>query len=324
MPWSVAGGIASHDFVRCSIDKLVGIGELARRTGVTVRTIRFYCDEGLLEVTRSAGGHRMFDAERAAERLMLVRRLRTLGLGLDAIAEVVHGRRSVGEAVAAESARVEAEFRSLAWRRAALRAVEAAVPVERNQRLALLTVAVDGAAAYRCLVRFWQQVLAPISRREVDGWVEWNIPEPPADPSAEEVVAYAELAALATDSGMNGAVRQQLFRHRPETIRDLRGLYSQVGGVMADVVPLVSKGVRPRGGAELDRYVGAHAGARGERDSPRFREQLLGNATDTDHRIHRYWALTTRFLGPRITVGQAHNWVYDALAGSAVAQPTGS
>ncbi|UGT43733.1 MerR family transcriptional regulator [Nocardia yamanashiensis] len=303
---------------------MVGIGELARRTGVAVRTIRFYCDEGLLEVTRSAGGHRMFDGERAAERLLLVRRLRTLGLGLDSIAEVVRGQCSVGEAVAAESVRVEVEFRSLAWRRAALRAVEAAVPVERNQRLALLTAVEDGAAAYRCLVRFWQQVLAPISQREVDGWVDWNVPEPPADPSAEDVVAYAELAVLAADAGLNGAVRQQLFRHRPETIRDLRGLYSEVGGVMADVVPLVSEGVRPRGGAELDRYVGAHAGARGERDSPRFREQLLGNATDTDRRIHRYWALTTRFLGPRITVGQAHNWVYDALAGSAAAQPTGS
>ncbi|WP_373281250.1 MerR family transcriptional regulator [Nocardia testacea] len=38
---------------------------MARTTGLTVRTIRFYCDEGILESQRSAGGHRMFDADSA-------------------------------------------------------------------------------------------------------------------------------------------------------------------------------------------------------------------------------------------------------------------
>ncbi|WP_218026763.1 MerR family transcriptional regulator [Nocardia inohanensis] len=289
---------------------------MARRTGLPVRTIRFYCDEGMLECSRSAGGHRLFEADRAVERLLLVRRLRTLGLGLDSIASVLRGDRSIAEAVAVESDRLDMEFRALSWRRAALRAVEAAVPAQRSRRLALLAAAQDGDAAHDCLVRFWRQILAPIPGREVDGWLEWNIPEPPADPSVEQVVAYAELAELTTDAGMNNAVRHQLFRHQPERIRDLRGLYSQVGDVMAEVVPLVSEGVRPRGGGELDRYVAAHAGARGEYDTPGFRERLLTGATDSDHRIHRYWALTSEFLGSRLTVGQAHNWVYDALARS--------
>ncbi|WP_278264786.1 MerR family transcriptional regulator [Nocardia sp. AG03] len=35
----------------------ITIGELARRTGLSVRTIRFYCDEGILESRRSAGDH---------------------------------------------------------------------------------------------------------------------------------------------------------------------------------------------------------------------------------------------------------------------------
>ncbi|NUS93014.1 MAG: MerR family transcriptional regulator, partial [Nocardia sp.] len=35
----------------------VSIGEAARRTGVPVRTIRFYCDEGLLVTGRTTGGH---------------------------------------------------------------------------------------------------------------------------------------------------------------------------------------------------------------------------------------------------------------------------
>ncbi|WP_225725127.1 MULTISPECIES: MerR family transcriptional regulator [unclassified Nocardia] len=298
------------------VSALVSIGELARATGFAVRTIRFYCDEGILESRRSAGGHRMFDAESAIERLLLVRRLRTLGLGLGSITDVLHGNRSIADAVSAESARLDLEFRSLGWRRAALRAVEAAAPAQRAERLALLAAAQDGGAAHDCLVRFWRRVLAPIPRREIDIYVYWNVPEPPADPSVDEVVAYAELAALAANPDMKKTVRQQLWRSEPELIRDRLGLYSAVSEVMTDVVAHVTEGVPPHGGSELDRFVGAHARARGDRDSPRFRERLLRNATDTDHRIHCYWELTARFLGTRVTVGQAHNWVYDALANS--------
>ncbi|MBF6329384.1 MerR family transcriptional regulator [Nocardia transvalensis] len=296
---------------------------MARSTGLAVRTIRFYCDEGILESQRSAGGHRMFDVDSATERLLLVRRLRALGLGLGSITAVLHEERSIAEAVAAESARLDIEFRSLAWRRASLRAVETAAPTQRAERLALLAAAQDGGAVHDSLIQFWRRVLAPVPRCDLDIWLYWNVPEPPADPSVDEVVAYAELAALVADPEMNGAVRQQYWRNQPELIRNRRGLYNDVGDVMEDVVPLVSEGVRPHAGSELDRFVNAHASARGERDSPRFREQLLIDATDTDHRIHRYWTLTGQFLGTRVTVGRAHHWLYDALTHS-TAGPSGS
>ncbi|MFD6158839.1 MerR family transcriptional regulator [Nocardia sp. NPDC060256] len=295
---------------------LVSIGELARSTELSVRTIRFYCDEGILEPRRSAGGHRMFDADSAIERLLLVRRLRALGLGLGSITDVLHGERSIDEAIAAESARLDLEFRSLAWRRASVRAVETAAPTQRVERLALLAAAQDSGAVHDCLARFWQRVLAPVPRIEVDRWVCWNVPEPPADPSVDEVVALAELAALAADPELSRVVRQQLWRYRPELIRDRQGLYFDVGDLMADVVALVAAGAPPHEGSELDRYVRAHARARGERDSRRFRRQLLVDATDADHRIHRYWALTGQLLGARITVGPTHRWLYDALTGS--------
>ncbi|MEC3952467.1 hypothetical protein VMT65_05420 [Nocardia sp. CDC153] len=218
--------------------------------------------------------------------------------------------------IAEERGRVEGEFRALAWRRASLRALEGAGAGGREERLVLLAGAQDGGAAHDCVVRFWQRILAPLPRRHIDAWVCWNVPEPPAEPSVEEVVAYAELAALAADTEVNEVVRQQYWRDRPELIRDPRKLYLEVGGVMTDVVPLVSEGVGPRAGSELDRFVAAHARARGERDSPRFRARLLTNATDTDHRIQRYWALTGRLFGPRITIGLAHDWIYHALARS--------
>ncbi len=295
---------------------LVSIGELARSTGLAVRTIRFYCDEGILESQRSAGGHRMFDADGATERLLLVRRLRALGLGLSSIVDVLQEERSMTEAIAAESERLDIEFKSLSWRRASLRAIETATPAQRTERLALLAAAQDGGAVHDHLVQFWRRILAPIPRCDIDLWVYWNVPEPPADPSIDEVVAYAELAALVADPDMNGAVRRQYWRNQSELIRDRRGLYNAVDYVLRDVVPLISEGVRPYAGSELDRFVHAHAHARGERDSPRFREQLLIDATDSDHRIHRYWALTERLFGTRITVGRAHDWLFNALAHS--------
>ncbi|MFJ2811812.1 MerR family transcriptional regulator [Kitasatospora sp. NPDC087271] len=62
------------------LDEMLGIGELARLTAVPVWTIRFYCDEGIVDSVRSTGGHGRFDRV-VVERLGLVRRLRRLGLG---------------------------------------------------------------------------------------------------------------------------------------------------------------------------------------------------------------------------------------------------
>jgi len=59
------------------------IGQLAARTGISVRTLRFYADAGVLPVAgRSDSGYRLFGAE-AVARARLVGTLRQLGVGLD-------------------------------------------------------------------------------------------------------------------------------------------------------------------------------------------------------------------------------------------------
>ncbi|MFC9894568.1 MerR family transcriptional regulator [Nocardia sp. NPDC127579] len=293
--------------------ELIGIGELASRAGLSVRTIRFYCDEGLLEARRSAGGHRMFEADGAVERLLLVRQLRALGLGLSSIAEVLLGERSIGEVIAAESALVEDEFRELAWRRASLRAVADAPHAERARRLALLAAAQDGHTAHDRVVRFWRRFFPTCTRADFDSFVCANIPRPSVDPSVEEVVAFAELADLVDDPDLLGVMGQQMWRWRPETIRDRRALFTSVGEVLIEVMPLVSARERPRAGTELDRFVDVHAGARGEQDCATFRRLLLADATDEDPRIHRYWTLTGVVSRTPVTVGRAHDWLYRSL-----------
>lgn len=63
----------------------VSIGELAKRTGCNIETIRYYEKIGLLPPpARSGGGHRVFRPDHL-RRLSFVRRARGLGFTLDAV-----------------------------------------------------------------------------------------------------------------------------------------------------------------------------------------------------------------------------------------------
>ena len=70
------------------------IGEVARRTGLPVKTIRYYCDEGLLQPrARSSGGYRLFDEENLAE-LAIIRALRAMDVSIPELARILEVRRA--------------------------------------------------------------------------------------------------------------------------------------------------------------------------------------------------------------------------------------
>ncbi|WP_104118547.1 MerR family transcriptional regulator [Arthrobacter sp. B1805] len=59
------------------------IGELAERTGLSLRTIRHYDEVGILPASsRSEGGFRLY-TEDDVERLLLIRRMKPLGFSLE-------------------------------------------------------------------------------------------------------------------------------------------------------------------------------------------------------------------------------------------------
>lgn len=65
------------------------IGELARRCNVSQRTIHFYEQKKLLfPAQRKGSGYRYYD-ETAIERLELIHKLKSIGLSLDEITEVI-------------------------------------------------------------------------------------------------------------------------------------------------------------------------------------------------------------------------------------------
>lgn len=64
------------------------IGELAARTGASVRSLRYYGEQGLLTSSRSAGGQRHYAVEQI-ERVRLIQRLLAAGLSSRTIVELL-------------------------------------------------------------------------------------------------------------------------------------------------------------------------------------------------------------------------------------------
>ena len=75
--------------VGAAATRYMQIGEVAERTRLSLRTIRFYEEEGLvLPSARSAGGFRLYD-EAGVERLRLLRQAKPLGFSLDELRDLL-------------------------------------------------------------------------------------------------------------------------------------------------------------------------------------------------------------------------------------------
>jgi DNA-binding transcriptional MerR regulator len=64
------------------------IGELARRTGVSTRSLRYYEEQGLLVSDRTPGGQREY-AENAVDRVIRIQELFAAGLSSTKIARIL-------------------------------------------------------------------------------------------------------------------------------------------------------------------------------------------------------------------------------------------
>src|SRR4029450_13280536 len=104
-------------------DTRYSIGDLARRTGLSVRTIRFYSDTGVLPpADRSPAGYRRYGLG-ALARLDLIRTLRELDVDLATIRRVLDREVSIAEVAAVHAEALDVQIRTLRLGRAVLRAV---------------------------------------------------------------------------------------------------------------------------------------------------------------------------------------------------------
>jgi DNA-binding transcriptional MerR regulator len=99
---------------------LFTIGRLAKRTGLPVRTIRYWSDVGAVPPAgRTGSGHRLYDAACVA-RLELVATLRELGVGLADVRRVLENKTTMAEVAAVHVKALDTQIAALRLRRAVL------------------------------------------------------------------------------------------------------------------------------------------------------------------------------------------------------------
>ncbi|MBX7078494.1 MAG: MerR family transcriptional regulator [Nannocystaceae bacterium] len=303
---------------------LLTISQLARLADVSVRTLRFWSDEGLIPVaSRSASGYRLYD-EGALVRLRLVGTLRALGLGHEAITAILRGRRSIADVAATHADALTAQLRVLRMQRAVLRAVaRRGQDTREDVMIHELNHLATATAAER------QSIVDDFVARACDGLPEQSrsrgileamrqLPDAlPDDPSDAHVDAWLELAALCRDPDFAARVRQMAVEGSappPQPIApqpDHRAVLEHVRAALAsDVAPdsAAAESVLARLGlSELDAQARVALGDR----MARFH----------DVRVERYWTLlgVLHERPPFEPVAPCYAWLIAALRARAPA-----
>jgi DNA-binding transcriptional MerR regulator len=222
------------------------IGELSRRTGLTVKTIRFYSDRGVVPTTRSPTGYRRYDAE-ALARLELIRALRDLGFPLAKIEQLLEGEASLEQLVALEEQALETQQQTLRLRQAVLRAARSPLSADRLQELQRL--AALSSAGRAALV---EDFLSTVFQRPDNRWAAARrsmVPELAESASVEQIEAWVQLAELAQDVAFRELMRELVDGYTGDALRP-----DEVVRVRRVVGPAV--GLDPKS-AEAAQYVAA-------------------------------------------------------------------
>ncbi|WP_130012568.1 MerR family transcriptional regulator [Serinicoccus sediminis] len=89
-------------------ESLVHIGEVAERTGLSHRTIRYYEEMGLVEpAARTEGGFRLYD-EAGIERLLLIMPMKPLGFSIEQIGDLLRALDALADPHSSEHDRTAA------------------------------------------------------------------------------------------------------------------------------------------------------------------------------------------------------------------------
>ncbi len=297
------------------------IGELAARTGLSVRTIRFYADRGVVpESGRTEAGYRIFDRE-AVARLRLVATLRELGIGLDAIRRVLTREAAIAEIAPTHARALEAQIRTLRLHHAVLAAITTHTDPEEIELMHdLATLNAD--ERRRIVQDYLDAVFAGTAD---DGAVlakmRMGQPELPEDPTPDQLKAWIELAQLLRDPDFRASCRTMAERASAEA--------EQPGAS-----PTLGKAVAEHAGAAL------HGGTDPDSEAALAIVErlaaLVGQPSDrtalaehldafTDARVARYWALVGIINGwpPQPDVLPAWEWFITALRAHAPEHPKG-
>ncbi|MFE6921224.1 MerR family transcriptional regulator [Nocardia sp. NPDC057663] len=279
-------------------DTLFTIGEVAERTGLTVKAIRFYADRDIVApTTLNPAGHRRYDTA-ALARLELVRTLRTLGIDLATVRRVLARETSMTEVAATHADALDVEIRTLRVRRAVLRAVAAREPTPPEMDLMHRLATLSAAERHRLIQDFVDDTFGRYAANPamVD-LVRAAMPDLPDDPTPDQLAAWMELAELVQDSDFRDAVRRMAeYQARERAAGDTTGLHHDLTeAVRTQIGAAVTAGITPGSAAAipvLDALTARYASTFGRPDDPPLRHWILERLEVADDpRVQRYWRL---------------------------------
>ncbi|MEU3778331.1 MerR family transcriptional regulator [Streptomyces sp. NPDC032472] len=299
-------------------DTLYSIGELARQTGTTVKTVRFSSDSGIVSpADRTPAGHRQYGDD-ALARLELVRTLRDLGLGLPAIRQVMDRERELPEVAAAQAEALDAQIRILRLRRAVLTAVAKRGATPEETQLMHKLAGLSGTERRRLVDDFLEAVFGsgrPGADTAFRGIMRSMTPELPEDPRPDQIEAWVELAELSQDPDFRDHLRQMVHaagraqQAPPSRHQDLAAT------VRHEVAPALAAGIDPAS-PQADPIVARLVGLCGDGGSVEPRRRLLARLERMDDpRRERYvqlLAVINGWPGPQ-RPGPALGWSVRAL-----------
>ncbi|MFF4503849.1 MerR family transcriptional regulator [Streptomyces sp. NPDC001401] len=291
---------------------LLTIGELARSTGLTVRTIRYWSDEGVLTpVTRSAGGYRLYDAESAA-RLELIRTLRELGLGLDDVRKVLDGERTVAEVAAAHVVALDAQIRSLKVTRAVLSTVARRDSTAEEMTLMNKLARLSAAERARIAEDFTTEIFDGLDTADPD--IRKRLRFAPADlpdePTPEQVDAWVELAEMMQDPEFRGLMRRMIEFNAADRGPDVPAGTSL--WFMSRLVQLAGEALERGIAPEAPEAEELLRGLLGDADPAEVLKRLEAGSNVRVARYRQLWAVV-KGLGPQSAHEPEFAWVVAAL-----------
>ncbi|TKD11825.1 MerR family transcriptional regulator [Polyangium fumosum] len=292
------------------------IGELARRTGIPVKTLRFYSDEGLLPpVRRSRANYRLYDEEQVV-RVELVRTLREAGVDLATIRKVLARNLSLEDALRLRLTAVEAHVASLSRIAAALRAALRGEPSENDLRRLWTVTRLSNEERKTVISRFYDQVAdgVPMDGEWMRGMIEASAPKLPDDPTPAQLEAWIELAEILADPTFIANMRVMAAVTWSKEVDQAALLRAQSEGIAA-AREARARGVAPDSAEArviAERFVRGAAKASGKDLDDAFEEQMRRTQ---DPRALRYWELVSVMTGePLSPAYEDGRWLGSAIA----------
>ncbi|MFI9163121.1 helix-turn-helix domain-containing protein [Kitasatospora aureofaciens] len=304
---------------------LYSIGELSRRTGLPVRTIRFYSDSGVVApTTRSPAGYRLYDLD-ALLRLELLRTLRELGVDLATIQRVLDRELSVAEVAAAHADAMDVQIRMLQLRRSVLRVVARRGSDPEETKLVHRLTQLSGEERRRLIDDFLDRTFGTVdadpAMAAMAAMVRAATPDLPDDPSSEQVAAWVELAELVGDEDFRARIRRTAMCQAAGRTLEIE---SEAGEELMEftrqrVAEALESGIDPlgdRAAPVIDDLVHCFAEVFARTPDTAFRDWMAQQFEEAhDPRVDRYWRLVWIVNGWQVIPNliPVDSWLVQAL-----------